>query len=251
MKVHAQVEKDPSSMAAPTTTPQPPAPPPRPALENGDRLTREEFEFRYDAMPHLKKAELIDGVVHVPSPVRFDLHGEQHADLVGWLAVYRVGTPGVRVGDNSTVRLDMGSEPQPDVVMIVDPTRGGQARIGPEGYLEAAPELVAEVAASSVSIDLHAKFAVYLRNRVREYLVWRVQDRAVDWFVLRQDRYERLALNGTGLHVSEAFPGLWLDPAALVRGDLVRVHDVLRQGLAGVEHAAFVARLQAAGGGQG
>ena len=40
-------------------------------LENGDRLTRAEFERRYAAMPRLKKAELIEGIVYVPSPVRY------------------------------------------------------------------------------------------------------------------------------------------------------------------------------------
>jgi Uma2 family endonuclease len=154
----------------------------------------------------------------------------------------------VLVGDNSTVRLDVGNEPQPDGILIIDPARGGQARIGTEGYLEVAPELAAEIASSTVSIDLHAKFAVYLRNHVREYVVWRVLDRAVDWFVLRQGSYERLQLTAAGVYASEIFPGLWLEPSALVRGDLAGVHQVLQQGLASPEHAAFVARLQKAGG---
>ena len=217
-------------------------------METGDRLTREEFERRYDAMPQLKKAELIEGVVYVPSPVRFDRHAEQQADLITWLGVYKVFTPGVRVGDNSAVRLDMGNEPQPDAVAIIDPTHGGRARIGNDGYLEEGAEFVGEVAASSVSIDLNAKLVVYQRNRVQEYLVWRVLDLAVDWFALRGQRYERLPLTATGVYTSEAFPGLWLAPAALVRGDLAVVHQVLQQGLASPEHAAFVERLRAAGG---
>jgi hypothetical protein len=217
-----------------------------PPLENGDRLSREEFERRYEAMPELKKAELIEGVVHVPSPVRFDRHGEQQADLITWLGVYRVHTPGVRVGDNSTVRLDTANEPQPDAVMVVDPARGGTVSISPDGYLESAPELATEIALSSVSIDLTAKLAMYLRNRVREYLVWRVLDREVDWFVLRQERYDRLPANPDGIFASEVFPGLWLDRTALVRGDLARVHQVLQNGLASPEHARFVARLEQA-----
>jgi hypothetical protein len=228
----------------------PAAPPPlidrpsrTPPLENGDRLTADEFERRYDAMPELKKAELIEGAVHMPSPVRFNAHGEQQADLMGWLVVYRSGTPGVRVGDNSTVRLDIGNVPQPDAVMIVDPALGGQARIDGDGYLTAAPELAAEVTASTVSIDLGSKFNVYRRTGVREYMVWRVEDREVDWFVLRGERYERLLLNDAGFYAGEAFPGLWLDPAALVRGDIARVLDVLRLGLNSLEHAAFVERL--------
>jgi len=42
-----------------------------PPLENGDRLNRYEFERRYNAMPHLKKAELIEGVVYMAAALRF------------------------------------------------------------------------------------------------------------------------------------------------------------------------------------
>jgi hypothetical protein len=78
-----------------------------PPLRNGDRLTRAEFERRYAAMPGVNKAELIDGVVYLPSPVRFKGHGKEHAYLIGWLAHYSSKTPGlVDFGDNSTVRLD-------------------------------------------------------------------------------------------------------------------------------------------------
>jgi len=217
-------------------------------LENGDRLTREEFERRYEAMSRLKKAELIEGVVHMPSPVRLEEHGEPHMDLIGWLALYRAFTPGVRGGDNSTVRLNLDTEPQPDAVLFIDPARGGQAQIDGDGYINGAPELAVEVAASSVGIDLGPKQRVYLRNGVREYLVWRVLDRAVDWFALRQSQYAPLPLDPEGLYQSEVFPGLWLDPAALIRGDMIRVHQVLQQGLAGAEHANFVAGLQQATG---
>src|SRR5580704_12546620 len=83
-----------------------------PPLEPGDRLTREEFERRYEAMPHLKKAELIEGVVYMPSPVRHRRHGHPHFQLIGWLAAYEAATPGVEGGDNSTARLDLPNEPQ-------------------------------------------------------------------------------------------------------------------------------------------
>jgi hypothetical protein len=72
-----------------------------------------------------------------------------------------------------------------------------------------------------------------------------VWDEAVDWFVLRGGRFEPLPL-AEGIYRSEVLPGLWLDPAAVVRGDLARVLQVLQQGLASPEHAAFVARLQQA-----
>jgi Uma2 family endonuclease len=214
-----------------------------PALENGDRLTRAEFERRYEAVPHLKKAELIEGVVYVPSPVRHRQHGSPHAQLIGWLVQYAANTPGVEVGDNSSVRLDLDNEPQPDALLFIDPACGGQVRISDDGMLEGAPELVAEVASSSVSYDLHAKLHVYRRNGVREYLVWRVLEREIDWFVLRAGQYERMLGDAQGLLRSEVFPGLWLDPAALVRGDLATVLAIVQQGLASPEHAAFVTRL--------
>lgn len=214
-----------------------------PPLENGDVLTRAEFERRYEAMPHLKKAELIEGVVYVPSPVRHTFHGHPHTHLTGWLVQYEASTPGVQASDNSTVRLDLDNEPQPDALLFIDPACGGQARIDVDGYIEGAPELVAEVASSSASYDLHVKLRVYRRNGVREYIVWRVLDHAVDWFVLRAGQYERLSVDAEGLLRSEVFPGLWLDPAALLRGDLATVLAVVQRGLASPEHDAFVARL--------
>src|SRR5688572_26072209 len=121
-----------------TLTP-PPAPPAAKPLENGDRLTRDEFERRYDAMPGIKKAELIEGIVYMPSPVRTDYHGEPHVDVVGWLAAYRVRTPGVRVSDNGSIRLDTDNMPQPDVFVFLETACGGQARIAEDGYVVGAP----------------------------------------------------------------------------------------------------------------
>jgi Uma2 family endonuclease len=220
-----------------------------PPLEPGDRLTRAEFERRYDATPHLKKAELIEGVVYMPSSVRLDRHGSPQANLVTWLGVYQAFTPGLRSADNTTVRLDETNEPQPDALLMIDPAHGGQARVSADDYVEAAPELVAEVAASSASYDLHSKLGAYLRNGVREYLVWRVLDGAVDWFVLRGGQYQRLTAGADGVLRSGVFPGLWLDAAALVNGDLAHVLAVVQQGMASPEHANFVGRLNAAGHG--
>src|SRR5215510_10903111 len=214
-----------------------------PPLENGDRLTRDEFERRYEAMPYLKKAELIEGVVYVPSPVRYRHHGAPHALLIGWLVQYAAGTPGVEVSDNSTVRLDLDNEPQPDALLLIDPACGGQSRLSADDFIEGAPELVAEVASSSVSYDLHAKLHVYRRNGVREYVIWRVLNREIDWFVLRAGQYEKLSVDATGLLQSEVFAGLWLDPTALVQGNLARVLAVVQQGIASPEHATFVAHL--------
>jgi Uma2 family endonuclease len=201
-------------------------------------------------MPHLKKAELIEGVVYVPSPARHRKHGKPHLHLVAWLGAYEAATPGVDGADNGTVRLDPDNEPQPDAFLLIDPARGGQARIGEEDYVEGAPELVAEVAASSASYDLHEKLRAYRRNGVREYVVVRVLDHAVDWFRLRGKRYQRAAPDAAGRLQSEVFPGLWLDPAAILRGDLARVLAVLQKGLDSPGHAVFVKRLQKAAAGR-
>jgi Uma2 family endonuclease len=214
-----------------------------PELENGDQLTRAEFERRYEAMPHLKKAELIEGVVHMPSPVRHKRHSLPHSSLVGWLANYMAGTPGTEAGDNGSIRLDLDNEPQPDAYLIINPECGGQVRISEDDHIEGAPELVAEVASSGVSYDLGKKLHAYRRNGVREYVVWRVLDNEVDWFVLRECRFEAMARDADGIYRSAAYPGLWLDAGALLRGDLARVLTVVQQGLITPEHADFVTRL--------
>lgn len=122
-----------------------------PSLENGDRLTRKEFERRYQATTTIKKAELIEGVVYVALPLRF----EPHALVVTWLGVYRASTIGVRLGDNATVRLDMDNEPQPDALLRFDETVGGHSRIDADGYVQGAPELIVEIAASSKFTTKH------------------------------------------------------------------------------------------------
>jgi Uma2 family endonuclease len=200
-----------------------------PALENGDRLTQGEFERRYHAMPDLKKAELIEGIVYMASPLRITQHGEPHAAIIGWLMLYKALTPGVQLGDNCTVRLDADNEPQPDALLRIEV--GGQSNISEDGYVEGAPELIAEVAASTVSIDIHDKFKVYRRNQVQEYIVWRFQDRELDWFRLTEGKYILLESNSEGIIKSEVFPGLWLDKEALLAGNLAKVIEIVQQGL--------------------
>ena len=213
-------------------------------LENGDRLTRSEFERRYQAMPRLKKAELIEGVVYVPSPVRYTSHAKPHGFVVAWISVYVAATPGVDFGDNATVRLDMDNEPQPDVLLRIDEQLGGQSRVSPDDYIEGGPELVVEVAASSASYDLHDKLRVYRRNQVQEYLVWRAHEQQFDWWRLREGDYVPLQADAAGVVRSEVFPGLWLAVPALLNGNLAEVLDVLQAGLATSEHLAFVEQLQ-------
>ncbi|WJI24911.1 Uma2 family endonuclease [Thermosynechococcus sp. QKsg1] len=208
-----------------------------PPLENGDRLTRDEFERRYAAMPHLKKAELIEGIVYVASPVRVS-HSQPHAEIMAWLGFYKAVTPGALVYDNPTVRLDGDNEPQPDAVLRLE--SGGNSRISEDGYIEGAPELVVEIAASSAAYDLHDKLRVYRRNGVQEYLVWCTYDRQIHWFSLEAGEYQPLTADAEGIIRSRQFPGLWLTPEALLAHDLGMVLQVLQQGIATPEHQAFV-----------
>ena len=213
-----------------------------PPLENGDRLTRAEFERRYEAMPGLKKAELVDGVVYLEPRVRYREHGRPTSNIEIWLGTYRVATPGTDSGGNSTVRLDFDNEFQPDILLRVE--YGGRSEIGPDGYVEGPPELVVEVAASSASYDLHDKLRAYRRNGVQEYVVWRVLDGTLDWLVLREGSYERLEPDESGIVRSEIFSGLWLAVPALLSGEMPAVLATLQEGLASPGHAAFAARLR-------
>ena len=214
-----------------------------PPLENGDKLTCIEFERRYQQMPHVKKAELIERKVYMASPFRITQHGEPHASIVTWLGVYKASTPNIQLGDNCTVRLDAENEPQPDVLLRI--TVDGQSTISEDGYVEGAPELIVEIAASTASIDLHDKLKAYRRNQVQEYLVWRVYDREIDWLRLKEGKYIKLKPNEKGIICSEYFPGLWLAEEALLAGDLAQVLAILQQGLNSSEHQNFVKNLMA------
>jgi len=228
--------------AEPTTHPQA-APGTIPPLESGDHLSRAEFERRYEAHPEIKKAELIEGVVYVASPVRFRQHGLPHSMVIAWLATYWAATPGVSVGDNATLRLEEDNELQPDAMMRLEPELGGRSWIDEEDYVNGAPELIVEVAASSAALDLHKKLHLYERIGVQEYVALQMYEQRVDWFVLREGRYQRLEPDEAGVLRSQVFPGLWLDPQALLKGDLAAVLKVLQEGLASEEHAEFVGRL--------
>jgi Uma2 family endonuclease len=216
-----------------------------PPLENGDRLSRAEFELRYEVMPQVKKAELVEGVVYMASPLRIKSHGEPHGDLAAWLGTYKAFTPGVVLGIEPTVRLDLENEPQPDVVLLIP---GRQAIIGADDYIEGAPELVVEVAASSAAIDLHDKKRAYRRNQVREYIVWRTLEAQLDWFVLEADEYRVQSPDDQGIARSRVFPGLWLAVSALLAGDMAAVLAVLQQGIESPEHQAFVRSLSRSSG---
>ncbi len=205
-----------------------------PPLENGDRLTRQEFERRYGAMPEGHGAELIEGVVYMAAALRFLSHGKPHSQLNAWLATYQIFTMGVEIADAPTVRLDGVNEPQPDLALFVSPEKGGQVQVSEDDYLEGAPELVAEIAASTVSIDLGDKKLAYERNGVQEYLVWRVLDGELDGFQLKAGRYVLQKPEADGILRSRQFAGLWLDREALLAGNMKQVLAVLQQGIASV-----------------
>ncbi len=233
-----------SRSGAPGTVPPPQAPDSRtPTLENGDRLTRCEFERRYALRPDMKKAQLIEGIVYMPSPVRFANHGKPHAAILGVLLHYSAFTPGVSVGDNATVRLDLDNEPQPDGLLRIEPDAGGRSRLSDDDYVEGAPELIVEIAASSASIDLHDKLRAYRRNGVQEYVVWRTQEQRIDWFELTDGEYRPLPADDAGTVHSRVFRGLRLAVPALLNGDLAAALRELQAGIDADEHHRFAARL--------
>ncbi|MDB9313546.1 Uma2 family endonuclease [Spirulina sp. CS-785/01] len=205
-------------------------------LENGDCLSRPEFERRYAAMPQVKKAELIEGVVYMGSPVRVT-HGMPHGLLMGWLFNYRVATPNVMLADNTTVRLDGDNEPQPDALLRLE--RGGQSSISEDGYIEGAPEFIAEVVSSSASYDLGDKLRVYRRTQVQEYLIWQVYEQEILWLRLREGEYVALSPDEQGILKSEVFPGLWLAVNGLIAGRLAEMQAVLQRGLCSPEFQVF------------
>lgn len=215
-----------------------------PPLQSGDRLTRAEFERRYWAHPEIKRAELIEGVVYVSSPVHLP-HATMHSLLGAWLGQFWAATPGVRVADNVSLRLDIDNEVQPDLCLRVASSQGALSRATAERFLEQAPELIVEVAASSAAYDLHQKRHVYRRNGVGEYLVLALYEQETYWFELVEGEYVQQQPAADGILRSNQFPGLWLDVAALWAADLPGLVATLQAGLAAPEHAEFVARLAA------
>ncbi|MBW4562732.1 MAG: Uma2 family endonuclease [Mojavia pulchra JT2-VF2] len=214
-----------------------------PPLQSGDRLTRPEFERRYAAAPHIKKAELIEGIVYVASPLRHEQHGKPHSRMITWLGVYQSLTPGIDLSDAPTVRLDLDNEPQPDAVLFVETAAGGQTKLSSDGYIEGAPELIVEIAASSAAIDRGSKKQVYRRNGVLEYIIWQSYENQIEWFYLSDGDYQLLSPGEDGIIRSQVFPGLWLAVEALLDNQMVRVLQVLQLGLNSSEHGNFVEQL--------
>ena len=211
-----------------------------PPLKTGDRLSRAEFERRYEAMPAGKKAELLEGVVHIVSSVRAKYHARPHAVIVAWLSHYWMATPGTDLLDNSTVRMDLRNEPQPDILFRIE---GGNSRIDGDDYVEGSPELVVEISGSTTGRDLHSKFAIYRRNGVQEYFIWKTEAREILWYSLQAGQYELLTADADGIVRSRVFPGLWLDVPALLEDQFSTVMACGQRGLQTPEYEAFQQRL--------
>ncbi len=217
-----------------------------PQLEAGERLAQPTFHERYAAMPARTRAELVGGIVFMPSPLRSAHGGIDHL-LSFWLMHYRRFTPRLESGANVTTQLSGDDEVQPDSQLRIPARLGGRARVE-GGYVVGPPELVVEVGHSSRSQDLGPKKATYEAAGIPEYLFLGIEPEEVRWFVLRDGRYEELAPGADGIHRSEVFPGLWLDARALFAEDLDALIVALERGLATPEHARFVADLAALAG---
>ena len=218
-----------------------------PGLNPGDHLDQPTFHALYERMPEDFKAELIGGIVMIPGSVSEE-HGGLHALLSGWLGVYQAATPGTRALTNTTIILGPDSEPQPDCALLIEAESGGQSRVEERNetqYRVGPPELIVEVAYSTAAHDRFEKYRDYKRAGVKEYAIAVLHDRRLEWHAARDGRFEPLPAGGDGILRSEVFPGLWLDPAALFRGDSAEVLNVLRRGLDSAEHAEFTRRLQA------
>lgn len=214
-----------------------------PILENGDRMAQSEFHRRYEAYPDDVKIELVGGVVFMASPLRID-HSDYTVEISLVLGIYRGATPGVHILQNATTILGEESEPQPDLGLRILPEYAGQSRDTENNYVQGAPEFLIEVAYSTRALDMHQKRADYERAGAQEYLVLCVEEQELHWFSFKTRR--SITPDTKGVYHSRAFPGLWIDGPALLAKDSTRVAEVVRQGLASPEHAAFVKRLEAA-----
>jgi Uma2 family endonuclease len=198
-------------------------------LEQGMRMTAEEFDRAYEQADDVR-AQLIEGVVHMASPV-WATHSSPHADLIALLRMYAAKRIGIRVHDNVSVQLDAENRVQPDIILLRVPPKPGGAWIRERRYVVGAPDLVAEIAGSSSGIDLGDKLEAYRRNGVREYVVWRTDDRQIDAFTLVDGHYVPIAPDDAGIVRSIVFPGLWLDIPALLADDFGRALETLERGI--------------------
>lgn len=211
-------------------------------LQSGDVLSVVEFHRRYQQHPEIKKADLVEGVVYVSSPV-YTPHSMPHGQIVFWTGVYLAATPGIHMGDNQSVRLDNDNEVQPDVCLWLNEKQGGKVQISEEGLLIGAPDLVIEVAASSASYDLYQKRRVYQRSGVREYLVLIAYEEEARWFSLEEGVFQPIVAED-GILRSRIFPGLWLNPDHIWAGDFAAMQSLIQQGCQSAEHTEFIKQVK-------
>ena len=212
-------------------------------LHNGDRLSQPEFHRRYEAYPEDVNFELVGGIVFMASPLR--RKHSQYDDEIGYLfGAYRRATQGLEVIHGASAILGAESEPQPDLGLLILEEYGGQTSVNNEDYIVGAPELLAEIAYSTVSLAMHLKKADYKRAGVQEYIVVCVEEQELHWFDFKSGGI--ILPDSKGISRSRVFPGLWIDGRALLARESSRVLKALKQGLASREHAAFVRRLQTA-----
>lgn len=212
-------------------------------LEAGDHLDQPTFHACYKTMSSEFRAELVGGVVIVPSPLSSE-HGAYHALVMTWLGSYWIATPGTQARDNATAILGDTSEPQPDAVLIIDPACGGQTGLSADGYATGPPELIVEIASSSASIDLHSKRRDYEQAGVLEYIVVLTRQREIRRFVLQEGQFREMNAGVDDVVKSTVFPGLWLYTEGLLQLDGLQVMETLRQGMATPEYAVFRQQLQ-------
>ena len=194
-------------------------------LQNGDRLSLNEFMWRWEQIPDLKHAELIEGVVYLASPVSLP-HGTYVALFIEWLGRYKFGVKsGLRTASDATLLLN-GSAFQPDIALF-RPSRGKSAT----KYLEELPDLVVEVSYSSRSYDLGTKLAAYRSAGVREYITVLLEEQRVEWRVLSGTRYRLLPMPKDQILRSPHLAGLWLDTQALFPPDEERLFAGVELGL--------------------
>jgi len=215
--------------------------PDAPPLATGQRMDRATFHARYLETPEHFKAELIDGVVFVASPIA-QFHCDANDDLTTLLKLYASSTPGTHANANRTCKVDEDNEVQPDALLYIEPEFGGQVRIE-GGYLVGLPELVVEVAYSTVERDLKTKRKLYEANGVREYIVYRADTHELIWFGRDDAAFVRREPDTDGLICSRAFPGLQLKTDDLVAGNTASMIATLQLGLASQAHADFVESL--------
>lgn len=213
-----------------------------PPLKEGDRLDQKTFHERYEAMPEHVRAELIGGIVYMASPQKLP-HGRTNRLVGRWIIEYEEATPGTESLPGVTDIMGTASEPEPDEALLILPEYGGQTWENKKGYLCGAPELIVETSSTTERRDLHAKKADYQKAGVREYVVAALRSQKVFWFTLQRGKYQETKPDADGIYRSKVFPGLWLDPGALLRRDRKKLLAVLRRGIASKEHQAFVHKL--------